>query len=85
MSKSFKMVMSQIMGNGLVDMYAKCGSMEEVWKVFNKMPLHDVASWNAMLGRFAMHGHGKEVLEQQLGHVMDSNKNCNNTHNSSNV
>jgi hypothetical protein len=38
-----------------------------------------------MLGRFAMHGHGKEVLEQQLGHVMDSNKNCNNTHNSSNV
>jgi pentatricopeptide repeat protein len=24
-------------GSSLVDMYAKCRSMEEVWKVFNKM------------------------------------------------
>ncbi len=52
-----------IVGSNLVDMYAKCGSMEEAWKVFNKMPLHDVVSWNAMLGGFAMHGHGKEALE----------------------
>ncbi len=43
-----------IVGSNLVDMYAKCGSMEEAWKVFNKMPLHDVVSWNAMLGGFAM-------------------------------
>jgi pentatricopeptide repeat protein len=46
-----------IVGSNLVDRYAKCGSMEEAWKVFNKMPLHDVVSWNAM------HGHGKEALE----------------------
>jgi pentatricopeptide repeat protein len=26
-------------GSSLVDMYAKCRSMEEVWKVFNKMSL----------------------------------------------
>jgi pentatricopeptide repeat protein len=25
-------------GSSLVDMYAKCGSMEDAWKVFNKMP-----------------------------------------------
>ncbi len=25
-------------GSNLVDMYAKCGSIEEAWKVFNKMP-----------------------------------------------
>jgi pentatricopeptide repeat protein len=24
--------------NSLVDMYAKCGSIEEAWRVFNKMP-----------------------------------------------
>ncbi len=50
-------------GNSLVDMYAKCGSMEDAWRVFNKMPSHDVVSWNAILGGCAMHGHGKEALK----------------------
>jgi len=25
-------------GNSFVDMYAKCGSVEDAWRVFNKMP-----------------------------------------------
>ncbi len=25
-------------GNSLVDMYAKCGSMEDAWREFDKMP-----------------------------------------------
>ncbi len=25
-------------GNSLIDMYAKCRSMEDSWRVFNKMP-----------------------------------------------
>ncbi|CAM6023970.1 unnamed protein product [Sphagnum balticum] len=50
-------------GNSLVDMYAKCGSMEDASRVFNKLPSHDVVSWNALLGGYAMHGHGKEVLK----------------------
>ncbi len=49
-------------GSSLVDMYAKCGSIEDAWTVFNKLPTRDVVSWNAMLGGFAMHGHGKEAL-----------------------
>ncbi|KAH9544539.1 hypothetical protein CY35_13G126800 [Sphagnum magellanicum] len=48
--------------NSLVDMYAKCGSMEDACRVFNSMPSHDVVSWNALLGGFAMHGQGKEAL-----------------------
>jgi pentatricopeptide repeat protein len=31
--------------------------------VFNKLPSHDVVSWNALLGGYAMHGHGKEALK----------------------
>jgi pentatricopeptide repeat protein len=50
-------------GNSLVDMYAKCGSMEDACRVFKKLPSHDVVSWNALLGGYAMHGHGKEVLK----------------------
>ncbi|XP_007032637.2 PREDICTED: pentatricopeptide repeat-containing protein At3g29230 [Theobroma cacao] len=49
--------------NALVDMYAKCGSLDKAWSVFNGMPKRDVVSWNAMLQGFAMHGHGKEALQ----------------------
>ncbi len=50
-------------GNSLVDMYAKFGSMEHACKVFNKMSSRDVISWNAILAGFAMHGHGNKALE----------------------
>jgi hypothetical protein len=44
-------------------MYAKYESMEDALKVFNKMPSQNVVSWNAILGGFAIHGHGKETPE----------------------
>jgi pentatricopeptide repeat protein len=45
-------------------MYVKCGSMEDAWSVFNKIPSHDVVSWNIILeGHCAMYGHGKEDLK----------------------
>jgi pentatricopeptide repeat protein len=37
--------------------------MEDAQRVFNKMPSHDVVSWNAILGGCAMHGHGNEALK----------------------
>jgi pentatricopeptide repeat protein len=36
-------------GNSLVDMYAKCGSIEDAWRVFNKMRSQNVVTWNAMV------------------------------------
>ncbi len=50
-------------GNSLIDMYAKCGSMEDAQRVFNEMPSHNVVSWTTMLQGCAMHGHGKEALQ----------------------
>jgi pentatricopeptide repeat protein len=43
-------------------MYAKCGSIEDACRVFNKMPSRDVVTWTAMLEGCAMHGHGREAL-----------------------
>jgi pentatricopeptide repeat protein len=46
----------------LVDMYAKCGTIEDAYRLFNKTCTWDVGSWNAMLGGYAMHGHAPEAL-----------------------
>eukprot|EP01018_Ginkgo_biloba_P009787 Gb_07730 [translate_table: standard] len=57
-------------GNALVDMYAKCGSIENARNVFDKMPERNFISWNAMIGGYAMHGCGKEALQlfEQMQH-----------------
>jgi pentatricopeptide repeat protein len=36
-------------GNSLVEMYAKCGHMEDAWRVFNKMPSRDVITWSTTM------------------------------------
>ncbi|KAJ1406922.1 Tetratricopeptide-like helical domain superfamily [Sesbania bispinosa] len=49
--------------NGLVSMYARCGSIHDSRKIFSSMDRHDVISWNSLLSGYAHHGHGKEVVE----------------------
>jgi pentatricopeptide repeat protein len=36
-------------GNSLVDIYAKCGSMEDAQRVFDKMASWNVVTWTAMM------------------------------------
>ncbi len=52
-----------IVGSSLVEMYAKCGSIEDAWRVFNKMSSQNVVTWNAILRGRAMQGHGEEALK----------------------
>ncbi|KAJ7532329.1 hypothetical protein O6H91_14G082900 [Diphasiastrum complanatum] len=53
---------SVFVGNGLVDMYAKCGSIDEARKVFDRLPAKDVVSWNAMIAGYAQQGLGEQAL-----------------------
>jgi len=50
-------------GNSLVDMYAKCGSMEEAWRVFNRIPSRDVVSWSMTIFGFVKCGQGQKALD----------------------
>eukprot|EP00268_Persea_americana_P063906 TRINITY_DN8347_c0_g3_i1.p1 TRINITY_DN8347_c0_g3~~TRINITY_DN8347_c0_g3_i1.p1 ORF type:complete len:661 (-),score=133.16 TRINITY_DN8347_c0_g3_i1:2036-4018(-) len=51
-------------GNTLLDMYAKAGSIEDARKVFDRLDKSDVVSWNSMLTGCAQHGRGKEAIQR---------------------
>ncbi|KAG8367902.1 hypothetical protein BUALT_Bualt16G0121100 [Buddleja alternifolia] len=47
----------------LVNMYAKCGSIEKANEVFEAMPVKDAKAWSSMIVGFAIHGLAEEALE----------------------
>jgi pentatricopeptide repeat protein len=49
--------------NALLDMYAKCGSIEEATLAFNHISEKGVVPWSAMIGALARHGQGKAALD----------------------
>ncbi|XXG68169.1 hypothetical protein AAC387_Pa06g1319 [Persea americana] len=46
----------------LLDMYAKCGKIDQATLVFNRMPKKDVLAWTAMISGLALHGSGRSAL-----------------------
>ncbi|XP_021912308.1 pentatricopeptide repeat-containing protein At3g26630, chloroplastic-like [Carica papaya] len=51
------------LGTALVDMYSKCGSLQDAKQVFEKMERKSLATWNAMITSLGIHGCGKEALD----------------------
>ncbi|KAB2022768.1 hypothetical protein ES319_D07G234200v1 [Gossypium barbadense] len=51
-----------LLGNALIDMYAKCGSIGRALKVFQDMREKDVSTWNSVIGGLAIHGHAEESI-----------------------
>ncbi|KAI5067616.1 hypothetical protein GOP47_0018144 [Adiantum capillus-veneris] len=50
-----------LVGNTLVDMYAKCGSLTEAQQMLDQMPSRDVVSWNALIAAHAEHNFCEDV------------------------
>ncbi|XVE68164.1 hypothetical protein DITRI_Ditri09bG0046900 [Diplodiscus trichospermus] len=51
-----------IVGNALINMYAKCGDIEAASKVFSDMMYRDIITWNVMICGYSHHGLGKEAM-----------------------
>ncbi|WRX12782.1 Pentatricopeptide repeat - like 10 [Theobroma cacao] len=48
--------------SSLIDMYAKCGSVEEAYTVFTGIEEKSVVSWNTMISGFAKHARALEAM-----------------------
>ncbi|CAM6086768.1 unnamed protein product [Calypogeia fissa] len=51
------------LGNALVHIYAKSGSIDDARVVFDRMEKRDVVTWTTMMGGLAEHGRGHEALD----------------------
>ncbi|KAL6068946.1 DYW domain containing protein [Balamuthia mandrillaris] len=51
-----------LLSTALINMYGKCGRIEEARAVFQEMKEQNIVSWNAMIAVHGLHGQGKEAL-----------------------
>ncbi|KAL5992983.1 hypothetical protein ACLOJK_013903 [Asimina triloba] len=49
-------------GNSLIDMYAKCGCLNDSRKVFTNMCDWNIITWTTMISCYGVHGQGEEAL-----------------------
>ncbi|KAM0972415.1 hypothetical protein ACFX1X_020450 [Malus domestica] len=49
--------------NKILEMYSKCGSMDNAFLVFNKMPNRNLTSWDIMITWFAKNGLGEDAID----------------------
>ncbi|OVA16724.1 Pentatricopeptide repeat [Macleaya cordata] len=50
------------LANALIDMYAKCGNVNDSFRIFTKMPRRDLISWTSMMNGYGSHGYGREAI-----------------------
>ncbi|KAF8053849.1 hypothetical protein N665_1371s0020 [Sinapis alba] len=51
------------MGSSLLDMYAKCGGVDDARRVFDQMQEKNVFSWTSMIDGYGKNGNPEEALE----------------------
>lgn len=50
-------------GNSLINMYGKSGSLHDAWNVFDNLSDRDVVSWNALLAAYVQQGEVEKTLQ----------------------
>ncbi|KAF3777871.1 Pentatricopeptide repeat-containing protein [Nymphaea thermarum] len=57
-----KLRMTVNLGTALIDFYAKCGSIDNALKVFERMRQRNVLSWSVIIQGLANNGQGREAI-----------------------
>ncbi|XP_010277283.1 PREDICTED: pentatricopeptide repeat-containing protein At4g13650 [Nelumbo nucifera] len=50
-------------GNSLINLYARCGRIQDAYSVFDMIDAKDQISWNGLISGFAQSGHSEESLQ----------------------
>ena len=58
-----RVLMSTKLTTALIDMYAKSGSIECGYGLFQKMACRDVVTWGVMISAFAIYGHASKCFQ----------------------
>ncbi|KAL4184418.1 hypothetical protein AMTRI_Chr10g930 [Amborella trichopoda] len=62
-TKSRNLTVNVFAGTSLIDMYAKCRSIDEATVVFDGTRHRNVYTWNAIISDMAMNGYGEKALK----------------------
>ncbi|KAG6400247.1 hypothetical protein SASPL_137072 [Salvia splendens] len=52
-----------VVGSALIDMYFKCGAVEEAERLFESLPEKNLVTWNALLSGYTHNGDMRKVFE----------------------
>lgn len=50
-------------GNALIDMYGRCGTLDWALIVLQRMPKRDIVTWSGLISGYASHGLGQDALQ----------------------
>nr|VDD32672.1 unnamed protein product [Brassica oleracea] len=62
--ESQRITLSNFVGNALINMYSRCGDINEAKRVFKGMLDKDVVSYNTIISGLAMHGESFEAIKE---------------------
>ncbi|CAO2827165.1 unnamed protein product [Amaranthus hypochondriacus] len=52
-----------IVGNSIVDMYAKCGRIRDAFQVFDEIDIKSLITWNTIIAGYSSQGNGKTSIK----------------------
>ncbi|KAL5975489.1 Pentatricopeptide repeat-containing protein [Asimina triloba] len=61
-----KIGIDDVLGSALIDMYSKCGNIDEALQVFRGLPQQSAITWSTIIGGLAMNGRAKNAIDYFL-------------------
>ncbi|KAK4408727.1 putative pentatricopeptide repeat-containing protein, chloroplastic [Sesamum angolense] len=61
--EKYDIEVNHFVGSALINMYSRCGSIEEAGEVFERMEEREVSTYNSMIVGFALNGKSTQALE----------------------
>ncbi|XWS28382.1 hypothetical protein CRYUN_Cryun25bG0064000 [Craigia yunnanensis] len=58
-----KLERNEVVMGTLLDTYAKCGAVDEAFRIFSELPERDLVSWTTMITAYGSHGQALDALK----------------------